>query len=75
MIGNSSTSTMQHGISARTLAKSVARPSAMPLAPPYLDHPPGARAATSVIGAVLDLIAEHEAQECHGDRGGGFGYD
>jgi hypothetical protein len=45
---------LQFGIPARALAKSVARLPIAPLAPPYLDAPPGARAAASVLGAVLD---------------------
>jgi hypothetical protein len=51
---------LQCGIRAAALAKSVARLPTAPLAPPYLDHQPGARVAASAIGAALDLIAEYE---------------
>ena len=50
---------LQYGIPARALAKSVARLPAMPLAPPYLNRPPGVRLAASAIGAALDLIASY----------------
>jgi hypothetical protein len=52
---------LQFGIPARALAKSVARLPIAPLAPPYLDAPPGAHAAASVIGAALDLLVEYES--------------
>jgi hypothetical protein len=51
---------LQHGLSARALAKSVARLLAAPLAPPYLDQPSGTRAAASIIGTALDLIAKYK---------------
>jgi hypothetical protein len=44
---------LQCGIRATALAKSVARLPTAPLAPPYLDHQPGARVAASAIGAAL----------------------
>jgi hypothetical protein len=49
---------LQCGIRAAALAKSIARLPTAPLAPPYLDHPRGARVAASAIGAALDLIAD-----------------
>jgi hypothetical protein len=54
---------LQFGIPARALAKSVARLPIAPLAPPYLDAPPGAHAAASVLGAVLDLLVDFEASQ------------
>jgi hypothetical protein len=56
---------LQFGIPARALAKSVARLPIAPLAPPYLDAPPGAHVAASVIGAALDVLVEHETGQ-HG---------
>jgi hypothetical protein len=52
---------LEHGIPARALAKAVARVPLGTLAPPDLDHSPGDRAAASVIGTALDLIATYEA--------------
>jgi hypothetical protein len=54
---------LQHGIPARTLAKSVARLPTAALAPPYLNHLAGIRPAASVIGAALDLLSELDARE------------
>jgi hypothetical protein len=53
---------LQHGISARLLTKSIARLPVIPPAPPYLDHPLGARPAASAIGSALDLIVEYEVK-------------
>jgi hypothetical protein len=50
---------LQHGIPARSLAKSIAR-RRLPLAPPYVDHAPGTRPAASVTGAVLDLLVGYK---------------
>jgi hypothetical protein len=54
---------LQFGIPAQALAKSVARLPIAPLAPPYVDAPPGAHAAASVLGTVLDLLVDFEASQ------------
>ncbi len=53
---------LQHGISAAALAKSVARVPLAPLVPADLAAPtgPAQTAPASVIGAVLDLLQEFE---------------
>ena len=53
---------LQHGISAATLGKSVARLPLVPLTPSDLANPAGPRhtGPASVIGAVLDLLRELE---------------
>ena len=48
--------TLQHGITAEALAKSVGRLPAGPAAPSELDKPPGPRVPASPIGAALDLV-------------------
>lgn len=55
---------LQHGISAATLAKSIARIPVRPMKPRDLDAPamavPEDRPAASIIGAALDLLVEQE---------------
>ena len=54
---------LQHGISAATLAKTISREPLAPLTPADLAEAAGPRhtAPASVIGAVLDLLCELEA--------------
>ncbi len=54
---------LQHGISAATLAKSVARLPSAPLTPSDLANPAGPQhtAPASIIGAALDLLKGFEA--------------
>ena len=51
---------MQHGVSAKALAKSVGRLPENPVTPADLDGGQPARLPASPIGAVLDLIQELE---------------
>jgi hypothetical protein len=55
---------LQFGVPAAALARSVSRQPAAPLAPPYLGQPGGAPGARpgSVIGAALDLVLALEKE-------------
>lgn len=55
---------LQYGATAAALARSVARLPSAPVAPADLDRPEGSlqREAASIIGAVMDLLAEMEAE-------------
>ncbi len=48
---------LQHGISARALAKSIGRLPEMPITPADLDRSQPARVPASPIGAALDLVS------------------
>ncbi len=51
---------LQHGVPAASLAKSVGRLPAGPVAPVDLDNAPGQKVPASPIGAALDLLRRFE---------------
>ncbi len=51
---------LQHGVSAKALAKSVGRLPENPVTPAGLEQGPPARAPASPIGAALDLVSSFE---------------
>ena len=53
---------LQCGVSAETLARSVARLPANPVTPAELDHAPGRKVPASPIGAALDLVSTFERE-------------